>query len=107
MVWSKKRTSSRPRNSWSRDRKDGAAGGAVLPHTGDSNQGTTPEPRSKRTNPQHPAWDGEGFTGGMITRVALQQRSGAERLNVFLDGEYAFSVSAVVGSHLRDEMRLE
>ena len=43
----------------------------------------------------------------MITRVALQQRSGAERLNVFLDDEYAFSVAAVVGAHLREAMRLE
>ena len=48
----------------------------------------------KRPPRVDPAAEPVGARSGTVTRVALQTRSGAERVNVFLDGEYAFSLAA-------------
>src|SRR4051794_41056524 len=45
--------------------------------------------------------------GGVVTSVALQQRSHADRVNVFLDGEYAFSLAATIAAPLRQGQQLQ
>jgi regulatory protein len=55
----------------------------------------------------HPAWDGAGFSGGTVTQIAFQQRAESQRVNIFLDGQYAFSLSAVIGLPLHNGAVLE
>lgn len=49
---------------------------------------------------------------GVVTRVEFQAHAGSERMNVYLDGLYAFSLAADIGMHLRggddlDEARVQ
>src|SRR5436305_228176 len=92
MVWLKKRASSPFPSSDSDDRPAG---------TGRS------RPFRKRSaspgRPAEPRISEELLsTGGTVTNISFQQHSGADRLNVFLDGEYAFSLSANVGMSLHE-----
>ena len=51
--------------------------------------------------------DGEDLMAGAVTDVSLQTRSGLERVNVFLDGEFAFSLAADIGVGLREGQVLD
>jgi regulatory protein len=50
---------------------------------------------------------GEELGPRTVTDVALQTRSGLERVNVFLDGEYGFSLAADIGAGLREGQVLD
>jgi regulatory protein len=43
----------------------------------------------------------------VVTRVELQARAGSERVNVHLDGAYAFSLAADIGMPLREGQHLD
>ncbi|MEA2641482.1 MAG: regulatory protein [Chloroflexota bacterium] len=66
--------------------------------------------RKKRSSPTERArtpWEqGEGASG-TVTRVAFQKRAGSERVNVHLDGAYAFSLAADLGMALREGQQLD
>jgi regulatory protein len=46
-------------------------------------------------------------TEGTVTRVEVQARPGAERVNIHLDGAYAFSLAAEIGLALREGDQLD
>ena len=54
---------------------------------------------------QVPHWEADG--GGVVTAVELQMRSGSERLNVHLNGQVAFSLTAELAMALQVGQTLE
>src|SRR5579871_2484843 len=60
-------------------------------------------PRERTSSP----WEVGEQVGGTVTRIELQKHSGSERVNVYLDESYAFSLTADIGMPLRAGQWLE
>lgn len=63
---------------------------------------SSPSREDEPADPSHGTVD-----GGTVTRVGFQARPGSERVNVYLDGAYAFSLAADLGLALREGQRLD
>src|SRR5579884_952867 len=68
--------------------------------------------RKQRNSPAeaeepHSPWERGEQLGGTVTTVELQRRAGSERVNVHLDGAYAFSLAADLGFALREGQWLD
>jgi regulatory protein len=65
------------------------------------------KPQSSSSHSEEAAslWEERG--GGVITGVKLQMRAGSERLNVHLDGEFAFSLAAELALGLHEGQALD
>jgi len=99
-VWSRKKASSPSRSSSSTESDDDSPGSNPRP------QWTKRTSTGARQKPDGPRISDSALEGGTITGISLQQHGGSERVNVFLDGEYAFPLAAIISAPLRAGQQL-